>query len=207
MSSESLAATATTANYNIPSVLGYLQQEYCSYERDKLQWELQRNVMMTRISLLEGENLALKNNEVDLIKRLKMLELVVKRLRGLSDNPVDSNNADDKGNNFFGSSINVIRSDNEGSNSDNSAEVRQNRLLIKHYLTQLGYTDDMIDTQAKQLANINNLRNELDNSFYSFNNTNSQKGDQNTDNTNNNTSNYDKIAQSLGRSSTLKVKK
>ena len=49
--------------YNIPSALSYLQQEYCSFERERLQWELQRNVFMTRISMLEGENLAYKANE------------------------------------------------------------------------------------------------------------------------------------------------
>ncbi len=71
----------------------------------------------------------------------------------------------------------------------------------------MGYTDETIDTKAKQLANINSLRNELDNSYYSYSSTNAQKSNNNDDDTNNKKSNYDKIAQSLGRSATLKAKK
>ncbi|KAJ7074340.1 Striatin family-domain-containing protein, partial [Mycena amicta] len=42
-------------DWNLSSVLHYLQTEWRKYERDRNEWEIERAEMRARIALLEGE--------------------------------------------------------------------------------------------------------------------------------------------------------
>lgn len=60
-----------SAHYTLPGVMHYLQTEYTKNERDRINWELERCEMKSRIAQLEGENRDLKSGLVKLQNQLK----------------------------------------------------------------------------------------------------------------------------------------
>ncbi|PPQ70913.1 hypothetical protein CVT24_009975 [Panaeolus cyanescens] len=79
-------------DFNLSSVLHYLQTEWRRYERDRNEWEIERAEMRARIALLEGERRSFENVKLDLMRRIKMLEyaLRVERTKQLSQPSVQS---------------------------------------------------------------------------------------------------------------------
>ncbi|KAK7023877.1 Striatin-related protein [Favolaschia claudopus] len=76
-------------DWNLSSVLHYLQTEWRKYERDRNEWEIERAEMRARIALLEGERRSFENVKLDLMRRIKMLEyaLRMERSKQLSQPP------------------------------------------------------------------------------------------------------------------------
>ncbi|ODQ66273.1 Striatin-domain-containing protein [Nadsonia fulvescens var. elongata DSM 6958] len=62
------------ADYTLPGIMKYLQSEWQRNERDRIQWELERAEMKTRIARLEGENRAFHLLVTDHVKQIKILE-------------------------------------------------------------------------------------------------------------------------------------
>ena len=73
--------TTTTNNYTMPGILHYLQHEWNRFEFEKQQWEIERAEMMTKISFLQGERRGQENLKINLIRRIKMLELALRQER------------------------------------------------------------------------------------------------------------------------------
>ncbi|KAJ3574558.1 hypothetical protein NP233_g1691 [Leucocoprinus birnbaumii] len=65
----------------LSSVLHFLQSEWRRYERDRNEWEIERAEMRARIALLEGEKRSFDNVKLDLMRRIKMLEFVLRMER------------------------------------------------------------------------------------------------------------------------------
>ncbi|CAK5264863.1 unnamed protein product [Mycena citricolor] len=68
-------------DWNLSSVLHYLQTEWRKYERDRNEWEIERAEMRARIALLEGERRSFENVKHDLMRRIKMLEYALRMER------------------------------------------------------------------------------------------------------------------------------
>ncbi|KAF8184970.1 WD40-repeat-containing domain protein [Mycena galopus ATCC 62051] len=68
-------------DWNLSSVLHYLQTEWRKYERDRNEWEIERAEMRARIALLEGERRSFENVKLDLMRRIKMLEYALRMER------------------------------------------------------------------------------------------------------------------------------
>jgi hypothetical protein len=62
-------------------VMRFLQTEWHRHERDRNAWEIERAEMKAKIAKLEGETRSHKKLQVDLSKRIQMLEIVLKRER------------------------------------------------------------------------------------------------------------------------------
>lgn len=65
-------------DFNLSSVLHYLQSEWRRYERDRNEWEIERAEMRARIALLEGERRSFENVKLDFMRRIKMLEYALR---------------------------------------------------------------------------------------------------------------------------------
>ena len=88
----------------------FLQTEWHRHERDRNAWEIERAEMKAKIAKLEGETRSHKKLQVDLSKRIQMLEIVLKREREKAksanldggthkeDEPKDSGKQDPKSN-------------------------------------------------------------------------------------------------------------
>src|SRR5947209_17777984 len=59
----------------------FLQTEWHRHERERNQWEIERAEMRARIARLEGENNSSKRLQQGYLKRVKMLELMLKQER------------------------------------------------------------------------------------------------------------------------------
>ncbi|KAG2149294.1 WD40-repeat-containing domain protein [Suillus clintonianus] len=68
-------------DFNLSSVLHFLQTEWRRYERDRNEWEIERAEMRARIALLEGERRSFENVKLDLMRRIKMLEYALRMER------------------------------------------------------------------------------------------------------------------------------
>ncbi|KAG0674021.1 hypothetical protein C6P43_000866 [Kluyveromyces marxianus] len=63
-----------SAHYTLPGVMHYLQTEYTKNERDRINWELERCEMKSRIAKLEGENRDLRTELAKLETKLQSLD-------------------------------------------------------------------------------------------------------------------------------------
>jgi hypothetical protein len=62
---------------DFPSVLSFLQKEYRKVESDRQLWELERTEYKRTINFLEGSRKSHERIQYDLMRRVKMLELVL----------------------------------------------------------------------------------------------------------------------------------
>lgn len=60
------------SDYNLPGILHWLQREYRQIERDRNEWEIEKQELKARIALLEGDAVSKERINVDLTKRIKM---------------------------------------------------------------------------------------------------------------------------------------
>ncbi|CAG8481356.1 9982_t:CDS:10 [Diversispora eburnea] len=68
-----------TPEHTLPGVIHFLQSEWRRFERDRNEWEIERAEMKARIALLEGERRGIENMKIDLMRRVKMLEFVLRQ--------------------------------------------------------------------------------------------------------------------------------
>ncbi|KAI8049508.1 WD40-repeat-containing domain protein [Syncephalis plumigaleata] len=76
------------ATYTLPGVLHFLQQEWRRFERERNEWEIER-----KGTCLEGECRSQENIKVDLIRRIKMLEHIVRLERVKQQQKLDTTSA------------------------------------------------------------------------------------------------------------------
>ncbi|RHZ49156.1 hypothetical protein Glove_529g47 [Diversispora epigaea] len=70
-----------TPEHTLPGVIHFLQSEWRRFERDRNEWEIERAEMKARIALLEGERRGIENMKIDLMRRVRMLEFVLRQER------------------------------------------------------------------------------------------------------------------------------
>ena len=71
----------SNVNYTMPGILHFLQHEWNRFEFERQQWEVERAELMAKIAFLQGERRGQENLKVNLIRRIKMLELALKQER------------------------------------------------------------------------------------------------------------------------------
>jgi striatin 1/3/4 len=75
------AIHALSQKYTMPAVLHFLQHEWSRFEMERAQWEMERAELQARISFLQGERKGQENLKMDLVRRIKMLELSLRQER------------------------------------------------------------------------------------------------------------------------------
>ncbi|KAJ3222719.1 hypothetical protein HK099_001985 [Clydaea vesicula] len=136
---------------NLQSCLLYLQKEHRRYEMDRNEWEIEKATLKNRVAFLEGEKLAAENIKQDLLRRIKMLEYSLIKLKEDNDDksPIHNQTAKDikKKNRESGNSILSVESSNLLNFSKGFGHMRSTELL-KSYLKQVGYL--MLNEQNDQ---------------------------------------------------------
>lgn len=72
--------TPNPHDYSLPGVMKYLQNEWQKNERDRIQWDLERSEMKTRIARLEGEKKSLEMIIESQVKKLSILESSIRNM-------------------------------------------------------------------------------------------------------------------------------
>ncbi|KAI9595439.1 WD40-repeat-containing domain protein [Syncephalis fuscata] len=82
------------ATYTLPGVLHYLQQEWRRFERERNEWEIER-AELKAMMVLEGECRGQDTIKIDLVRRIKMFEHVLRleRVKQLKSGNVDLSSA------------------------------------------------------------------------------------------------------------------
>ncbi len=70
-----------TQQLDFPSVLNFLQKEYRKMENERQLWELERSEYKRTINFLEGSRKSHERIQYDLLRRVKMLEYVLRSER------------------------------------------------------------------------------------------------------------------------------
>ncbi|KAJ3227837.1 hypothetical protein HDU78_009908 [Chytriomyces hyalinus] len=82
-----MSTTGTPASSNpitLPSVLHFLNTEWRRFERDRNEWAIERESLLSRTAQLVGEKRALETANADLLQRLALLEYALKRERNIA---------------------------------------------------------------------------------------------------------------------------
>lgn len=77
-----------TPEHSLPGALHYLQAQWRQHEREHNDWEIERADLRARVALLEGGRRAQDNIKADLMRRVKMLELVLRCERYATTHPL-----------------------------------------------------------------------------------------------------------------------
>jgi striatin 1/3/4 len=165
--------------YTMPGILHYLQHEWNRFEFERQQWEVDRAELMTKISFLQGERRGQENLKINLIRRIKMLELALKQERikyhklkygvepqsitandlknatatSLATNDINNDLINDIENNTFSISHHPILN-----KENNTSATKQGRELLKQYLQEIGYTDTIVDVRSSRLRALLGLK-------------------------------------------------
>ncbi|XP_012266954.1 striatin-4 [Athalia rosae] len=157
--------------YSIPGILHFIQHEWARFELERSQWEVDRAEFQARIAFLQGERKGQENLKNDLVRRIKMLEYVLKQERAKyhklkygTDLVVQGDIKPpiyDEGSTCGGS---------DGGGGDGEAPFtsvsniswRQGRQLLRQYLQEIGYTDTIIDVRSNRVRSLLGLNNNTD---------------------------------------------
>ncbi|XP_035993551.1 striatin [Fundulus heteroclitus] len=144
---------AARALYSIPGILHFLQHEWARFEVERTQWEVERAELQAQIAFLQGERRGQENLKKDLVRRIKMLEYALKQERAkyhklkygteLNQGEIKAPTYDsDEGN----------ESDAQSPpNSSHQLSWKQGRQLLRQYLTEVGYTDTILDVKSQRV--------------------------------------------------------
>ncbi|XP_055847584.1 striatin-3 isoform X2 [Episyrphus balteatus] len=155
----------TTPQYTIPGILHFIEHEWARFELERSQWDVDRAELQARISMLLGERKGLESLKSDLIRRIKMLEYALRqervkfhRLKYGTDPPQLMNElkppTDETG---IG---NEVAPDSEVPYSSVSNTTwRQGRQMLRQYLQEIGYTDNIIDVRSNRVRSLLGLNN------------------------------------------------
>lgn len=144
----------------IPGVLHYIQHEWSRIEMERLQWEIEKADLKARISQLEGETKGQHNLMRDLVRRINMLEFCLIKERNkfykLTHNGQEPPSLDEEHDNQQDKQLaEVLEAEGlfagkKGSNVD----LNGARKLLRHYLSEIGYNENLIDVRNYKLKNM-----------------------------------------------------
>ncbi|XP_024123331.1 striatin [Oryzias melastigma] len=144
---------AARARYSVPGILHFLQHEWARFEVERAHWDVERAKLQAQIAFLQGERRGQENLKKDLVRRIKMLEYVLKQERakhhklkfgtellqgGIQPPSYDS----DEGNDSEASSP---------ANSSHQLSWRGGRQLLQQYLQEVGYSDAVLDVKSQRV--------------------------------------------------------
>ncbi|CAI4229779.1 unnamed protein product [Auanema sp. JU1783] len=145
------------APYTMHGVLHYLQHEWSRSEMERAKWEMERAEMQARISFLQGERKGQENLKADLIRRIKMLEYCLKQERAknyrLTHNGEDPPQYEEVEPEIEPVPENPISTDDMGP-SGSALTWKQGRQLLKQYLQEIGYSENILDVRSFRVKNL-----------------------------------------------------
>ncbi|KAH8271089.1 hypothetical protein KR018_007815 [Drosophila ironensis] len=155
---------ATTPQYTIPGILHFIQHEWSRFELERSQWDVDRAELQARIAMLLGERKCLESLKSDLTRRIKMLEYALRQERAkfyrlkYGTDPPQLNEF--KPSNEDASLAGEVATDSEVPYSSVSNTTwRQGRQMLRQYLAEIGYTDNIIDVRSNRVRSILGLNN------------------------------------------------
>ena len=128
------SAQPQPVDYSLPGVMRYLQTEWQRNERDRIQWNLERAEMKTRIAKLEGDKRSLELVIDGHLKKIAILEAAFdqqqQRPGGTSQNESgESGSNDDNSKTNNGNNSSNSNSSFTGGHSDRTQEAQAERDL------------------------------------------------------------------------------
>ncbi|XP_064864515.1 striatin-like [Oncorhynchus nerka] len=148
------AGEADRSPYSIPGILHFLQHEWARFEVDRAQWEVDRAELQAQTAFLQGERKGQENLKKDLVRRIKMLEYVLKQERAKYHKlkyGTELNQGDMKPPSYDSDEVN----ENEAPGSlNNQLSWKQGRQLLRQYLQEVGYTDTILDVKAQRVQTL-----------------------------------------------------
>ncbi|XP_017068529.1 striatin-4 isoform X1 [Drosophila eugracilis] len=155
---------ATTPQYTIPGILHFIQHEWSRFELERSQWDVDRAELQARIAMLLGERKCLESLKSDLTRRIKMLEYALRQERAkfyrlkYGTDPPQLNEF--KPSNEDAALAGEVATDSEVPYSSVSNTTwRQGRQMLRQYLAEIGYTDNIIDVRSNRVRSILGLNN------------------------------------------------
>ncbi|PIO74552.1 Striatin family protein [Teladorsagia circumcincta] len=144
--------------YTMHGVLHFLQHEWSKYEMEKAKWEMERAEMQARISFLQGERKGQENLKADLIRRIKMLEYCLKQERAknyrLTHNGEDPPEYEEVENETANEAAVPNEVDAYAAEGGSALGWKQGRQLLKQYLQEIGYSEQILDVRAFRVKNL-----------------------------------------------------
>ncbi|KAK6759048.1 hypothetical protein RB195_016333 [Necator americanus] len=144
--------------YTMHGVLHFLQHEWSKYEMEKAKWEMERAEMQARISFLQGERKGQENLKADLIRRIKMLEYCLKQERAknyrLTHNGEDPPEYDEAENETTNEVVIPNEVDAYVAEGGSALGWKQGRQLLKQYLQEIGYSEQILDVRSFRVKNL-----------------------------------------------------
>ncbi|KAL9923975.1 striatin isoform X3 [Glossina fuscipes] len=153
-----------TPQYTIPGILHFIQHEWSRFELERSQWDVDRAELQARIAMLLGERKCLESLKSDLTRRIKMLEYALRqerakfyRLKYGTDPPQLNEMKPSNEDTSLGAEV---APDSEVPYSSVSNTTwRQGRQMLRQYLAEIGYTDNIIDVRSNRVRSILGLNN------------------------------------------------
>ncbi|XP_061399358.1 striatin-3 isoform X1 [Musca vetustissima] len=153
-----------TPQYTIPGILHFIQHEWSRFELERSQWDVDRAELQARIAMLLGERKCLESLKSDLTRRIKMLEYALRQERAkfyrlkYGTDPPQLNELKPSGDD---SSLGgEVAPDSEVPYSSVSNTTwRQGRQMLRQYLAEIGFTDNIIDVRSNRVRSILGLNN------------------------------------------------
>ncbi|XP_055342697.1 striatin-like isoform X2 [Paramacrobiotus metropolitanus] len=156
--------------YTFPGVLHFLQHEWTRFELDRAQWEVERAELQARVAFLQGERKSQESLKVDLVRRIKMLELALRQERqkfarykvemeGAQPVNNDAGKASEEFNHEYGMSDLGYGDYVRDTAEDSSALIsgiswKEGRHLLRQYLKEIGYTDTLIHLRSARVRQL-----------------------------------------------------
>ncbi|KAL6744223.1 hypothetical protein Aduo_017181 [Ancylostoma duodenale] len=144
--------------YTMHGVLHFLQHEWSKYEMEKAKWEMERAEMQARISFLQGERKGQENLKADLIRRIKMLEYCLKQERAknyrLTHNGEDPPEYEEVENETTNEAVVPNEVDAYVAEGGSALGWKQGRQLLKQYLQEIGYSEQILDVRSFRVKNL-----------------------------------------------------
>lgn len=150
--------------YSLPGVLHYLQHEWSRFELDRAQWEVERAELQARAAFLQGERKSQESLKVDLVRRIKMLELALRQERhkfaryklevengGAVVHDDDARLQNEKNEGLESLGYGDYVRDN-AQNAVAGLSWKEGRHTLRQYLKEIGYADTLISAQAARVT-------------------------------------------------------
>ncbi|XP_032591787.1 striatin-4 isoform X4 [Drosophila grimshawi] len=159
---------ATTPQYTIPGILHFIQHEWSRFELERSQWDVDRAELQARIAMLLGERKCLESLKSDLTRRIKMLEYALRQERAkfyrlkYGTDPPQLNELKPSSNDDGGLGSDVATDSEVPYSSVSNTTWRQGRQMLRQYLAEIGYTDNIIDVRSNRVRSILGLNNNAD---------------------------------------------
>ncbi|XP_034097585.1 striatin-4 isoform X2 [Drosophila nasuta] len=159
---------ATTPQYTIPGILHFIQHEWSRFELERSQWDVDRAELQARIAMLLGERKCLESLKSDLTRRIKMLEYALRQERAkfyrlkYGTDPPQLNEFKPSSNDDGGLGGDVATDSEVPYSSVSNTTWRQGRQMLRQYLAEIGYTDNIIDVRSNRVRSILGLNNNAD---------------------------------------------